>query len=204
MNNFNAAFTAAGLGVLMILLEGWLAYKDNFFFISQMRARGIEKGLPFIGHLGMWGDLLIITTIVFALVLRFYGEWSTSQYLIWGLCGLSISAAMHYMYVKAPFPGCHAYDGHLTQAGWVHLIYMAAALTVIFLFYLGTRERVPVSFVVFIGVAIAIHLFIGTLMPLKLLRPSWFVERVSVVDIGLNVGLWALIIWRSIVLTAAH
>lgn len=39
----------------LVALQAYFAYEDHFFTVAQMQERGVNQGLPFFWHFGMWG-----------------------------------------------------------------------------------------------------------------------------------------------------
>ena len=156
-----------------VALQGLFAYYDGFLTSKQMLRR-VSRGLPFMAHGGMWGGVYIISPLVAVIIMRYSPWWSWGKMAIALLAGLIASFLMHETYKKGKIPEAHVQYGHLTGAGWVHFVYMAAALAVLGLYYLDA-EYEPSMWAV--SVLLIIHTTIGTHMVLGLVRPEWYSGR---------------------------
>lgn len=186
------------VAVSLVVLGGLLAYQDSFFTVSEMRQKGFEKGLPFCGHGGMWGDAIIISPLLASIVFGFSGQWTARSILICGAIGFLASGIMHVLYCMNPLPGVHTYGKRLTPSGWVHLLYMAGAFAVILLFYFHS-SGIPLSLLIVVSALLTLHVFAGTNMLLGFSTPDWFGKNpwkdpqnwIS------NAVVWILLAWRT-------
>jgi hypothetical protein len=134
----------------LVLLGGYLAYRDNFLTARQMvRNKGITNGLPFLAHGGMWGDFFLISPLLAIIVSRYATQWSGLQMFGSFLLGFFISFIMHEQYKKIEIPESHVYGGKTTKAGEAHKLYMIIALSIIILFFFCTRD-VPKEFIIIV------------------------------------------------------
>lgn len=97
-------FVAAFISIFGVVLGGYCASLNSFLTVGQMRARGINHGLPFIAHLGMWGDLFIITPLVAIIVSRYSEKWSMGNVILASVIAIIASGAMHIFYSHLTFP----------------------------------------------------------------------------------------------------
>ncbi len=194
------------VGNALVALGAWAAYQDDFLFLWQMKKKGFSKGMPFIRHEGMWGDLLIITPLAASIVGAYADQWLATEWLKAGVLGVSTSAVLHFgVYARGVLPESHVYKKVLTHAGWAHLWYMALAFMVFILFFFFTA-RVPAAFVITASVLVACHIFLGSHIVTSIAAPEWFDARshrepfcwLSVI------GAWFLIGWRCVVMVASH
>ena len=179
MPNINSCSPIAGwitfiASVLFVIAGGYAAWKDEFLTVGQMLKHGDSKGLPFITHGGMWGNLVPISLILGASVYLYGSNWSKISIIGWLVMGTTVSIYMHKMYINGgcSVPEAHTHGGKLTPAGIIHAIYMAWSLTIIFLLYFNTRGINP-TFLICTSVALGIHIFIGNHMILGFIKPSW-------------------------------
>ena len=156
-----------------VALQGLFAHYDDFFTPKQM-LRHVPRGLPFVAHGGMWGDVLIISPLVAVIVEQYSSQWSFKGVVLAILAGLVVSVLMHEIYKAGLIPEAHVQYGHLTSAGWVHFGYMAAALAVLILYFLDT-EYTPYMWVV--SILLIFHTAIGNHVPLGLVQPDWYSGR---------------------------
>lgn len=163
-----AAITFACLETLVVL-QGIAAYRDGFFTPDQMLSRGVAHGLPFAWHLAMWGDLLVISPLAAYAVGRYSNTWRLDV-LMWSVAiGVVASTGLHLIYIQSSFPEAHVQNHALTAAGWLHAIYMAAAVAILAQFLFFTPE-VPAAFLWAISVLIVLHVFVGNHMLLGLIK----------------------------------
>jgi len=173
--------------VSLIALEGlWLlgaiaAHKGGMLTVSQMQSRGIEQGLPYLGHMGMWSDLILVGPVLAFLVAWYGDQWSLREWLIVLALGMAASFFMHNLWAKDTMIQSQVEGGRLTAAGLIHIPHMAIIVAILLLTAFFTKG---VSWSVYGGVAlvIAIHFFVGTHTLLKILRPAWFPQQ-SIIDL---------------------
>ncbi|MDE1919210.1 MAG: hypothetical protein KGH56_00770 [Patescibacteria group bacterium] len=151
----------------MVVLQGLLAYRDGFFFPSQMLER-TKAGLSFIEHAGMWADLIVLSPLL-AIIVAYRGEeWSLADIMIAGVFGLAVSVGMHEQYKQIPWPEAHVQNGGLTLVGWIHVVYMAVAVGKLGLYFLSgeyTSYMWWVSLVVVGIVFVGNHMLFGSNPP---------------------------------------
>lgn len=200
------------LGIAVVLIAELLvaagaaaAYKDKFFFVRQMKERGFEKGFPFVIHGAMWSDLFIISPLVGFLVAAYASQWSVESWVIAGVAGMLVSLALHFfVYLKGTLPGSHGYNGNLTTAGWIHVVYTALALQIIALFYFATTS-IDHTHLLITSILLALHLptgLIGQLWANKR-HPEWFPENplkyygvwIFIAVMVALIGLWTYVLW---------
>lgn len=158
---------AAFVSVLCVLMEGCLAYRNGMLTPAQMSAKYPDwRGLPFITHGGMWGDVFIISPLVGLIVGTYGGGWTLVQIVTMLGIAMALSGVMHWTYVQTPFPDSLAWKGEgITAAGWLHVIYMGVAFAIIGLLYFCTPSPNP-PLVLLTGLLLSIHVIIGTHIPL--------------------------------------
>lgn len=194
---------AAFASILWVLVEGYLAHRNGMLTPAQMSAKSPgRRGLPFIAHGGMWGDVIIISPLVGLIVGTHGGDWTLVQIVIMFAIAMVLSGVMHWTYVQTPFPDSLAWkDEGITAAGWLHLIYMGAAFAVIGLLYFCTPSPSPVV-VSLTGFLLSIHVVIGThvlLGVLNELEPIEWCPNVLAPPTGyVVIGTWSVIIAMTI------
>ena len=158
----------------------YLAHTDNFLTISEMRNRGIPQGLPLAWHLGIWGDVFVISILAAIIVSKFSDRWSWRDILLIAGLMLPVTSALAWIFGLSNTPEAHIHDDHFTPAGVIHLIYMFASLSVLTLFFLCT-PNVSKSLLLITGGLIIIHLLLGTHMVLGVIdwiTPlDWYPDR---------------------------
>lgn len=170
---------------LLLLLGGVSAWQDRFLTVTQMRQKGFSRGLPWLWHGGMIGDIVLITPLCIVAIQSYGDQWNVVESAMTSvICGF-VSYALHVWYDngarKSGIPESHTYLGKRTLSGWFHLFYMALALTVIVLLFVFT-ESVETGFLVWSTIILVTHMFFGTHCHLKIIRPSWYPVRIKIVD----------------------
>jgi hypothetical protein len=153
----------------LVVLQACLAYQDRFFNVSQMQERGIDRGLPFIWHFGMWGDFLVISVLAAYLIARYFARWRRQEILVSLAIGFASAGLMSWLYTLSDMPEAHIQNHGLTAAGWIHLIYMASAIAVFTQFFFFSGD-VSVSLLRVVSVLLFAHVFFGTHMALGILK----------------------------------
>ena len=157
----------------LVILGAVLAYRDNFFSVSQMQKRGITQGLPFSMHAGMWGDLLVISPMVAWIISSDFKVWSISEWTISIGLGFFVSSILHNLYEKIEIPESHVQGNRLTKAGWVHFLYVALMFTALILFYFFTPAISYVTFTIF-SVLLTLHVIFANHILLEIMMPKWY------------------------------
>jgi hypothetical protein len=125
------AFDArAGLAVFifieaLVALQTWLAYQDHFLTVSKMQGRGVNFGLPFAYHFGMWGDIFIVSPLVAYVTGRYSSRWRLHRMLLSLALGIAAVVAMSRSYTLPDFQEAHAQGHRLTPAGIASRVYGA-------------------------------------------------------------------------------
>lgn len=190
------------VGTMLIVIQAWIAYEDKWFFPGQM-LRHHSQGLPFIGHLGMWGDIPL--TFFLTAIVAFYGTWWIPHEVFRAfLIAVILSAFLHYSYTQSSFPEAHVRDHKLTGSGWTHAAYMTGAFMILKLFYFPAHAQyVEPGLVISLSIFLGIHVLCATHVPLSLCGLRWFPEKPHknpMTWITLLTA-WAFLIWRTYVLT---
>lgn len=184
---------------LWVFVEGFLAYRNGMLTPAQMLAKYPgRRGLPFIAHGGMWGDIVIISPLAGIIVGTYSDNWTLVQIVTMLAIGMMLSCAMHWTYVQTPFPDSLAWKGEgITAAGWFHVFYMGAAFAIIGLLYFYTPS--PDSpLVLLTGTLLSMHVVVGTHIPLGVfneLEPMAWCPDFLVPPTGYVVlGAWGILI----------
>lgn len=150
---------------------------------AQMLAQGYQKGLPFLAHGGMWGDLLLFGPIM-AYVIGFHRDdidWQDLKIML--PIGFAMSCAMHWVYTKTDFPDSLAWVGGpvmgLTAAGILHLIYMGVGFAIVGMFLFSSPSIHPIEYLV-VAILLGVHIAVGNHLVLGVLNEvhhwSWCPE----------------------------
>ncbi len=194
----------------LVATQALLAYRDHFFTVAQMQERGVGQGLPFVWHFAMWGDFLVISPLAAYVIWRTLSHWRRRWIWVSLAIGFVSAVIMSLLYTLSSMPEAHVQNHHLTNAGIVHAVYMAIAISV-FVQFLCFTDNVSLRLLRIVSVLLFVHVFIGTHMALGILKLNypldWYPAQplesyfgwitVGVVGIGLaerNVGL-SLILW---------
>lgn len=154
----------------LVVAQAYCAHRDKMLTPAEMHERGITKGIPFLWHLGMLGDFILISTLAGIIVAKYSAGWRWTQIRSASIAGIAISAVLHLFYLQDPTPGAHVLGDKLTLAGLTHLVYMAAALAILLLFFLCTVAS-PRAIGVTIGIVI-VHMILGTHLLIEVI--SWW------------------------------
>lgn len=189
MNGIEFSVTTWTVSVLAVVISAALAWAQGCFAkrpCDDARGRpGIDMG--FVNHGGMWGDLVLLPIANAVIVPHLsFGIWTAVAFAI----GLALSAWVHVHWYRGDPPSRGTPDDasarlrrphsrehmwparpygswwkDLSWAGWAHVFYVAAELTVLmgYLLFPMTDETTAVVAVIF-----TLH------VPLGLLQPRWF------------------------------
>ena len=152
----------------LVAVQAWLAHSDHFLTVAEMKAAGIDQGLPFLWHFGMLGDVVLVSPLAAYLIGRYRRQWLDATALLSLLIGALSSAALHWVYMLSELPEAHIQNHQLTAAGIGHLFYMAIAIAVFIQFFFFTAD-VPVPLLRVVSILLMVHVFIGTHMALGIL-----------------------------------
>lgn len=170
---------------VMVVAQGCFAWRDGLLTVKQMLGRGIREGLPISMHGGMWGDLIWFSALVAAIVAIYGREWSWTSVGLAILVGLAGSFGMHELYKNIPWPETHVQGHSLTEAGWVHFLYMVVAFSVLLLYYVTAPYT---AYMWLVSAGIIVHVAIGNHVLLGFARPFWYPGHPLQ-----NTGTWATI-----------
>lgn len=141
-----------------IFSEASFARRDRLLTLSQMKKKypSYRTDLPFIWHFGMWSDLFLISPLIGFLIAYFSVQWSSSGIITLSFIALLLSGLFHFIFAFSPFPDSLVWRQRISRAGWLHIIYTTAILTIIGLLFFSTEE---VSFEVVAATAaiVALH-----------------------------------------------
>jgi hypothetical protein len=161
---------------LLIVAQAVTAYFNHFLTAEQIITHHSPFGLPFLWHFGMWGDFFVVSPLTATIVVRFSNQWRRADVAFSFVAGLILSSVMVYSYSLSDIAQAHVQEHHTTAAGWLHLLYMGVAISIVLLFYF--RTTASCSIILFVTCALSIHLFLGTNMFLGVLKlaggASWY------------------------------
>lgn len=159
------SWTAWGVSVAAVILSGALAWREGLW----RRRPGL--GMGFANHGGMWGDLVLLPLANAAILPHLTAG-------LWLPLALAVSTGaslwLHrFWYRGGGGAGDHmwparrrgTWSGDLSRAGWAHVAYVAAELTLLLGFLVHPAPDVVVLTVA--GV-FTVH------VPIGLLQPRWF------------------------------
>ena len=157
-----------------------------------------RRGLPFIAHGGMWGDIFIISPLVGLIVGTYGGNWTLVQIVTMLIIAMMLSGVMHWTYVQTPFPDSLAWKGEgITTAGWLHVVYMGAAFAIIGLLYFCTPNPNQ-ALVLLTGLSLGVHVVVGTHIPLGVFNEfepmEWFPDFLNPPTGYVVLGAWGVLI----------
>jgi hypothetical protein len=134
-----------------------------------MQQHGVDQGLPFVWHFGMWGDLLIVSGLAAFVIGRYSPRWHGRRMLVSFALGFSSAAILSWIYTFSEMPEAHVQNHRLTVVGVVHFFYMAIALAVFIQFLFFTKD-ISVRLLRVVSVLLFVHVFVGTHMALGIVN----------------------------------
>jgi hypothetical protein len=172
-----------------VLQSFWLcgaiaAWWTNMLTVSQMQRYGVQKGMPYLWHLGMWNDLVTIHPFLACMFSLFWAQSSRSWWLLpAAFVGIAISSYANWAWTRGSEviqshagvanDKVHA-DGHMSLVGMIHIPHMALVIAIIFLTVVGTaRGEVPWKLSVVGAFILLAHICVGQHWTLRLLDPPW-------------------------------
>ena len=152
----------------LVLAQAILSFFEGFLTVDQMNRKGIEQGLPFLWHLGMWGDILLISPLAALIVIRYSRTWFVFNICIAIISSVLFSVLMHWFYTFGVIPEAHIRSHALTSVGYIHAIYMVIVMSAFVLFYFFT-PMVSRRFAIATTLLLIVHIFLGTHLALGVL-----------------------------------
>jgi hypothetical protein len=158
------SWTAWGLSVLAVVISGAIAWAEG----SWRRRHGLAMG--FANHGGMWSDLILLPIANAVIVPHLQpGTWialavsaatvaSVWVHIYWYRGGKGEHAGEHLW----PCRTRHTWWADLSYAGWAHVAYVVAELTLLAGFLISP---VPGDVVIVVAAIFTIHVPIGLLQP---------------------------------------
>jgi hypothetical protein len=187
----------------LVVLQAWLAYRNHFLSVSQMQEGGVNFGLPFVWHFGMWSDVFIVSPLAAYVMGRFSSSWRVRWILLSLALGIVGSIVMSWSYTLSDLQEAHVQNHRLTPAGVAHGVYMALALA-IFTQFLFFTQNASSRLLRVVSTLLVLHVFIGTHMMLGLLNLAtplkWYpaTPLTSLTGWGIIVVVAGGLIWRNL------
>ena len=151
---------------LVVFLEGYLTFQRGFFMRSQGKTSSKKIGY-FIEHVGMWGDVFIVSPLIAYLISQYYIYWSWVSVSYCLAPCLMIGAIATHLSRQSSYHLDDSFneDGRTLPAGWLHIGYTVVSLTAILLYYFGTPRSNTREHVLLVTGVLSFHLAIGILIP---------------------------------------
>jgi hypothetical protein len=152
------ATVIALLSLGCVAIEALLSYRNQTLLWSQMRRKYLQHstGLPFIYHLGMWGDVFLITPLLWFTVHHYSADWTAPEVVMFSGIGIGLSFLFHWFYTFTESPDSLIWKQEISAAGWVHGIYTAFGLTITGL-TLFASESISSVMLIIVAAVMAIH-----------------------------------------------
>jgi hypothetical protein len=139
--------------------------------------RGEDLDLGFVNHGGMWGDLVLLP-LANAVIVPYLspGAWLAGPLAVSALLSVWLHAGWHGGATAGAREHMWPARRHarwwrdLSVAGWLHLLYVAAEVTLL-LGYAFTA--VPLSVVFIVTAVLTLHVPLGLLQPARALTGRW-------------------------------
>jgi len=157
---------------------------------QQVRKNRLCQKFSGISHIGLWADVLLLPWLT-GTIFDYHSQWSVIAVVISVVPSLIISAQMHRLWIKTQ-PSDHnlVAKKNLTTAGHIHLIFMAAYLSLTALFYFFTDDINP-QHLKWVTILLGTHVSLATvglnIVRQKRLDPSAVITALVV---------WAILLWR--------
>lgn len=165
----------------LVAQQIYVADRDEILTMKQMTSPTrspywlSSEGLPFWEHWGMRSDIFAFSPLLALIIVLYYREWSMGLIMVAGFVGLIGSIPMHLTWKKIPWRETHVTgDGHLTDAVWGHIPYMAIAIGVLWLYFIDAKYTPWMWVVAFLVTA---HVVLGTHAVLVWRSPWWYPGR---------------------------
>jgi len=132
------------LSLFVVILSAVISWYEGNLSIGQMTSRGISDGFPFLKHTGMWSDLLLITPAL-GIMCLYAKQWSSGAIMKKLLIAVGVSLVLHMAWSSMTTVQEHILGPGMTftASGLVHAFYLAAALSIVLLFYMNTESVQP-------------------------------------------------------------
>ncbi len=134
------------VGIILVLTQAMCAWEDGYLTQAQMRRHGVMNGYSFMEHGGMWADIFVISPLVAYLASHYHFAYTASySWLILVIVlAIVIPANRAYNKIGLRFPVAHNHDGHITPAGWIHVLFAIVVMWFAGMFYF-TPTNPPAS-----------------------------------------------------------
>jgi hypothetical protein len=152
------------------------AWSINMHTATAMQRRGIHTGLPYLWHFGMWSDVFLVHPLCAYLAAKYGHEWVLAW--LWFMVPNGLVAALIlqcYVWPSNKTKESQVMDGKVTVAGYVHIPQATIIISILFLALMTlVNGRMELHDAIISLVVVALHMFIGTHIPLKMLKRPWF------------------------------
>ena len=181
-----------GLGILLVVLQGFASWKDGYFSQWQMYSRRIRNGWAFIEHGGMWSDVFVVSPIVAFAISKYQLHYFAKSGLVILFVSVSLSLAMGELYKAggAIIPEAHTHDGKTTLAGWIHGMFAVVAIWTVAVVYLNlTTPTVSRTDMIIFSVLLTPFFFLGSV---KFSR-KWKFDRIAKLQTFIGIA----VVWTA-------
>ncbi len=159
----------AVLGILQFAVAWLLGGTDLAFgFLTDRQAREnfVDASRPLVWHFGVWASIVILPYVIYRMigVCEASGLWWRPQAIFLAAAAAAIaSIVMFGSYLGAKYPEGHVVDGWFSLPALLLFAQMLLALTVCFLFFLGTPQGILTPGLMWGMVGLlSIYLLLGT------------------------------------------
>lgn len=125
---------------LFVLVQAALSYCAGTCTEAQMLNQHLH-GLPFIWQGAMWGDAFILSPLCAWVICRYGRQWPARKVGRAVGIGITISTILHLGYSSDNLNSAHIVHHQITAAGWVHVVYAAIAIAVLYLFFVCSNTN---------------------------------------------------------------
>lgn len=182
--NWTVTLIFLGVALLMVLAS----YLRGDLTKRQMRINCLYSSQSCLSHTGIWGDVLLIPWLA-GIIASYHHGWYTFDYLCLGGIAFVVTLILHALWARNNPPDHNISKRRtLTAAGWLHLLFMSAMLTLVALFYFATA-KVALSHLVWVSVLLGIHTTLSTAV-LERRRLGYFTP----LGVIIATGVWIILI----------
>lgn len=190
--NWRLFWTVLGTGIVLVVVQGVSSWFDGYLTQAQMHSSRIRNGWSFMEHGGIWADMFVISPIAAYAVSRYQLAYFSRPGLVILAASVVLSLAAGYMYQQGGIttPEAHTHHGVTTVAGWIHSLFVVAAIWVCGMVYLNlTSPPMSKPDIIVISVLLTPFFFLGVAK----FSDRWMFSTRAKWQVAIEiVGLWAV------------
>jgi hypothetical protein len=153
---------------LILATAAYVAHIDHFLTPAEVAHWHDGFGLSAMSHIATWLDALLLAPLMALTVAKFSQSWTEEKIGVCAAIAFLISGYVHFVeYAPDSYkkPTAVFHDGHLTQFGLAHLVFMALVFALVLLFYTASKSGV--------GYALLFSFALGAHVAAAAIQPGW-------------------------------